>query len=84
MVCAVEDGTMELEAVVEDEEDETPREEDTGISLARTTGLMCTVVFARFFLTSVAGDDVFILTDLVMCGRLEVGTGGGASESCPR
>lgn len=81
VVCAVEEGARELEAVAEDckeeEEDDTPQEEDTGIGLARTTGFICHEVFARFLLTFVAGDDVLRLTDLVMCGRLEVGTGGG-------
>jgi hypothetical protein len=63
-----------VEDFVDEDEEET---EDTGTGFARTAGLMCAMVFARVCLTSVLGDDLFRLTDLTMCGRLEVGTGGG-------
>lgn len=79
-VCAaaVEGDREEVVGEDLDFKEEEELAEDTGTGLARTMDLVWTVL-QRFFLISVPGDGDFRLTDLVMCGRLEVGTGGGAT-----
>ena len=73
------EGAKELEVVVV-EEDFKEEDEDIGIGFAKTTGLIATEEFGRLFLRSVVRDDACRVPDLTMCGRLDVGIGGGASE----